>query len=385
MAKKTESSEQQQNRLVISFYSPSQGHAGGLRLLELYTEIKKLRSNLHLTLVTFKRENIDWKDEICYEIFDDVIKLTSSDFGKKCLDHLTVTNSDIEFIDLQYHQCGMLIDSCKRLWPNAKIAFSPMESLAESLFNLDLEIIASPKRLIGSILNAFLEQFYIYKADRVIFVSKSDADAIATKIGCLNKKTNCVYTGVSNIEFVEPTAELQMADRDIIAFVAYYGSETNRQALKWFCKNVHGKIKVCIPDYKFKVIGRGLDIGLINECESDGVEIVGEVESIRNSLKGVKIGIAPALSGSGFRGKIHQYAAMGLACVASPIANQGMLYKDGESIMLGANPDEFASACIRLLEDEQLRHKLVTKAYKKCSESYTWRAIIPQIKKAYDL
>ena len=51
--------------------------------------------------------------------------------------------------------------------------------------------------------------------------------------------------------------------------------------------------------------------------------LVGEVDSLEPFIKNASIGIAPALSGSGFRGKINQYSINFIPTVASKLAAKG--------------------------------------------------------------
>jgi len=85
------------------------------------------------------------------------------------------------------------------------------------------------------------------------------------------------------------------------------------------------------------------------------------------------------------RGKIHQYAAVGLPCVASSLAAVGLKYKSGDSILIADNPHDFAKYCISLLNDKDLRTKIGQAAKRICFENYTWHSMTDVISNVYEL
>jgi glycosyltransferase involved in cell wall biosynthesis len=71
--------------------------------------------------------------------------------------------------------------------------------------------------------------------------------------------------------------------------------------------------------------------------------------------------------------------------VASPIACEGLSYKDGESIFIAKNSYEFSEACIALLQNKKLREKVGENAMSVCLEKYQWSAWRPEIAATYEL
>jgi glycosyltransferase involved in cell wall biosynthesis len=117
----------------------------------------------------------------------------------------------------------------------------------------------------------------------------------------------------------------------------------------------------------------------------DGVHFVGEVDSLEEELSHAWVGIAPALSGAGLRGKINQYAIEGVPCVASTLAGKGFAYEPGRSICLANSASEFAEACVHLLvcpEDNQEMGRLARDI---CLEEYSWESRMPILRKIFRL
>lgn len=371
----------------MSFYAPSKGHAGGLRLLDLYAEMRRLKPSLYLALVAVDRPRENWGDDLPPSLFDEVHSVAPENFTPKALCGMAFKSSGFNLIDLQYHQSGTLINSCRGLWPTATVVFSPMESqLRAAMIRLAAgwRHVWHPWRtMLGLLWSAAFEVFYALRADRVVAVSEADRSVIA--FFKRQGKVFCVPTCLSPSEF--PTTETDRActDHPVVVFLAYFGSKTNQEALSWFYREVHSRIRKAVLGYRLKVVGRGLSETLKSDCSAYDIDYIGPVEKVREGLQGAMVGIAPALSGAGMRGKIHQYAALGMPCVASPIACEGLQYKHDESILVADSAHDFAAACISLLQNADLREKVGMRARELCLNQYQWPSQAEKIVAVYEL
>lgn len=354
---------------------------------------------VRLELLTCRQEEVDWGTEELEKIFDRVHWISIDAFRPRKFGAVCATLPQFDLIDLQYHQSGALIDTVRRIWPQAAVVYSPMESLIRAsvvsirnLWGATGLFRARPvqwKKWVGQIWNATQEARYIRKADRVICVSETDQKALAW-IGRPDR-LYCVPTGLSPLEFSkdpERAFSLQDSQADSvqsIVFVAYFGSQTNREALIWYCNNVHSKLRQLVRNYELQVVGRGLDEDLIKCCKGEGIHFVGAVNFIGDALSKASIGIAPALSGGGVRGKIHQYAAAALPCVASRIAWEGMAYQPCSSILVADSEQEFLEKCLLLLRNPSLGRRIGRKANEICMQNYAWSSMGKQIAAAYKL
>jgi len=119
--------------LLISYFAPSRGHAGGLRLLDIYANIKKINPEIRLVLITCAHPNIDWGIEDLDFIFNEIHWLPPESYTPKAMDFRKI-EKNCEIIDLQYHQSGELIGVIRKNFPSSTIIFSPMESQIRALF-----------------------------------------------------------------------------------------------------------------------------------------------------------------------------------------------------------------------------------------------------------
>lgn len=376
--------------LLVSYYAPTRAHAGGLRILDMYSLIKEQRPNVQLDLFTHHRPEIDWDLDDVYDIFDNVYLSPTEDLSKSALNAFCGVEEVYDVIDLQFHPTGFNIGEYRTL--GNKVLFTPMESMVKCFYlNVRPWQLMKDKTSLRDLReqwrSASEEISFVKNADMTVCVSETDAEFLSTFTP--SEKVLGIDTGISQLEFknsisddfATPPFETRQLN---VLFVAYFGSMTNIEALQWYLNNVHPAIKKAIPDYKITVVGRG-DLSSFENLDDDSIDLVGEVPSLEKYIQKASLGIAPALSGSGFRGKINQYALMGIPTVASTIATKGFPYKDGTEILMARTPEEFSNACIKLLQDQKLNDSMGKAARKVCLENFTWHSKWEEIEALYEL
>ena len=371
--------------LIIARHAPTVNHAGGLRMLDMMRIIKAKHPNVYLEVFTPVNKSLYGSIEKLIQIANKVVVADGYDFSLSA--YLRRSPASYPFFDVIDFQFSQPIDQVKSYRSiGAKLIFTPMES------NIRNEIIGcgGPLLPITSLMPAtslksaaaLEEQEIIQTVDQTICVSEMDRAAIA---GHTRANVIAIETGISEIEFSGSAAfERQTSDLLNVCFVAYFGSKTNRVALKWYLKNVHPLVLKQVPEYTFSIIGRG-DVSDLLKPMPERVAYIGAVDRIEPYLEKAGIGIAPALSGSGFRGKINQYAFLGLPTVASPLAAEGLAYVNEDSILIAEAPEDFAKGIIRLLQDQNLRSQMAQKAFAVTQAHYTWDSKWLLITQAYNL
>jgi glycosyltransferase involved in cell wall biosynthesis len=375
--------------LLVSYFCPTRAHAGGLRILDIYYLIKSKIPGIQIDLFTYSRPHMDWDTSELKLIFDNVYYSKTENLTLIGLQEARKDNFIYDVIDLQFHESGYDLDNFRTI--GGKIIFTPMESLSRVFFlNLRLALKRTKMDIYQTYIDfkRMIEEIRISrKADNVVCVSKPDASFIQK----LTFSNNVCYleSGLSHFEFgdcfedFDIESELGKKSKTLL-YIAFFGSETNRYALKWYLDSVHPLIKQAIPDYCFRVVGRG-DISEFFKYQDGNIEFVGEVAHLADQIRTAKVGIAPALNGSGLRGKMSQYAVFGVPSVASPIANKGSRYTIGTDILVSSQPKMFASQCIDLLSDNSLNLKIGQNARATCLKHYSWNSRWDWICQVYNL
>ncbi len=368
--------------LVVAHHCPSRGHAGGLRMLDIYARVRALEPDTFIELFTQKNPLIDWNYDLTNQVFHKVIETSNYDLSFRTFERLRRRPYCFDVIDFEFLQPSENVAAFRDI--GQKLLFTPMECLSRAFTlrsgpgQLSEAEIAEQDRIAAE------EQAVSRLVDEVICVSEPDAEFLRSKCDLSNVYT--LESGVSDFEFknVDRLQESSAHEPFTVLFVAYFGSMTNVEALEWYLNEVHPLVKAKIPHYRFDVVGRG-DLSHFQDITDSSVRLIGEVPEIAPHIARAAVGIAPALSGAGFRGKINQYAVLSVPTVASPIAAQSFAYENGVDILVGSTGEEFASCIISLLEDPELRKNMGKLAKEKCIALYSWASREPELRRIYEL
>ncbi len=369
--------------LLVSFYPPERGTGGGLRLLDMYRLLSERVQGLSLTLLV-----CDHGEPLAPEvtaIFSRVVRVPVQAFNEAGIAASGLLSERFDVADLQFLQAGDLAAFFRRSGV-PRVVVSPMESHVRatllSLRHQAVPFLPHRRWLRWDLPLALRELRGVWRADRVMCVSEADA-RVLRKFRFWGG-VEAVETGISAAEFpkaLHSAPQRALDGAPTIVFLAYFGSQTNLDALDWYLREVHPRVKAACPDYRLRVAGRGLQ--RLPEAADENVILVGEVDSLEAELNHAWVGIAPALGGAGLRGKINQYAIAGVPCVASTLAGKGFAYEPGRSICLAADASLFARACIDLLVNPDKNREMGRLAREVCLGAYSWDSRLPALRRIF--
>ncbi|MFD2515644.1 glycosyltransferase family 4 protein [Pontibacter locisalis] len=150
----------------------------------------------------------------------------------------------------------------------------------------------------------------------------------------------------------------------------------NREGLLWFYINVFPLVKSKVPGVSLTVIGSNSQPDAYEQLMEDtAVNFVGRVEHVVSFYHQSSISIAPLLSGSGTRLKILEAMSLGNPVVSTTVGAEGILYKEGEHLLIADIPEQFAEHIANLLSNSIKFNTIRTQAYKLVKTTYNWKKI----------
>jgi glycosyltransferase involved in cell wall biosynthesis len=159
-----------------------------------------------------------------------------------------------------------------------------------------------------------------------------------------------------------------------LVFVGALGYPPNADAVRWFVHEVLGDIRRSASDAVLRVVGAG-EAAVEDLRGIEGVEILGRVDDLQPELDAATVAVVPIRSGSGTRLKVLEALANRLPIVATTLGAEGIDVDDGVHALLADDAPSFALACLRLVEDAELRAGLADAGERLWEECYRWSRI----------
>ena len=183
----------------------------------------------------------------------------------------------------------------------------------------------------------------INSVDFILPLSSKDQEKIKKKT---NKPSFYIPVSINNFE---PKADYSNLS---LCFIGSFNWRPNSEGLLWFIKDVFPKIKQHFPHITINIAGRESE--KINELKGlDGVNIKGFVINSSDFLLENGIFIAPLISGSGVKIKVLEALSLGLPCVLTEIAAEGLDLPT--TINISKTADDFTNDLLQLINNESAR------------------------------
>lgn len=190
----------------------------------------------------------------------------------------------------------------------------------------------------------------IATADGVLAVSELEVESI------LARNPDALCERVTNLhECAPPVAGA--SERTGMLFVGGFRHAPNVDAVHWFVSKVLPRVRARRPDAVLRIVGSELPDS-IEALAGEGVEVCGHVEDLRPLYEASRVAIAPLRYGAGVKGKVNQAMAHGVPCVVTSAAAEGIPTAHEREWLLADEPESFAAAVLRLLDDDALWHAL---------------------------
>lgn len=163
-------------------------------------------------------------------------------------------------------------------------------------------------------------------------------------------------------------------DRRGIVFVGGHTWFPNRDGMEYFAEAILPRIRERHPDVEVTWVGRAPEEIRAHYARL-GVRMTGYVDDIRPFVHRAACFVVPLRVGGGTRLKILDAWALGKAVVSTTAGCEGLSTANGVNMLIADDPDEFATAVTRVLEDAELRRRLEAGGRSTAVRYYDWKQV----------
>jgi glycosyltransferase involved in cell wall biosynthesis len=217
------------------------------------------------------------------------------------------------------------------------------------------------------------EKKYLNRCEKLITISERDKKWLSKTIH--PSKIHVVGNGV-DVNYFKPEITLPGTEDGLIVFTGVMDYEPNHDAMIYCLREIWPIIKKKSPEAKLKIVGRNPRPELVNIArEQKNVEVTGEVEDIRQAIKGAKVFLCPMRIGSGMKNKILEALAMGIPVVTTSEGAAGIEFENGRIGFIANDPHSVSNRVITLLKEEPKWKELSISAREITIKKCSWNSI----------
>jgi glycosyltransferase involved in cell wall biosynthesis len=152
-------------------------------------------------------------------------------------------------------------------------------------------------------------------------------------------------------------------DANRLLFLGSLDYMPNDDAILYFCQAILPRLRMKVPRFTLRVVGGGATPQVGNMGRLREVDLAGMVPDVTPEYEKASVVVVPLRAGSGTRIKILEAFSFRKPVVSTTIGAEGLGAIHEQHLLIADTPEQFASACARLLTDAPLRNRLVENAY----------------------
>jgi len=161
-----------------------------------------------------------------------------------------------------------------------------------------------------------------------------------------NTENDCKYIPVSM-----PSMKKYTGAKNSLCFLGAFNWMPNKEGISWYVDNVHEELINKFPEMNLEIAG-SFSQEISHLSEKPKIRLHGFVDSSMDFISSHGIFIAPILSGSGVKMKVLEAMSLGVPCVLSKKASEGLNLPN--IIPVCNSKNEFIEKLSLLLIDEDL-------------------------------
>ncbi len=200
-----------------------------------------------------------------------------------------------------------------------------------------------------------LEKIFIPKFHRVYVSSTVEIERVKQHTGFAKAEL------LPNIAPSRPfLSEVPRQNPQEILFVGKLDYLPNTDAVLWYLKEIHPLLRQAKGEgIVFRIVGYNCPAPIRAWDGRNGVEVCGYVRDLAEAYGRASLAIVPLRAGSGTRLKILEAFAYGRPVVSTTIGAEGLAVTSGKDLLLADTPEDFAEACLKVLNQPALAQALI--------------------------
>lgn len=268
------------------------------------------------------------------------------------------------------------IDTLKKYAPNARLIFNTVD--LHYLREIRQAELNNDKIAYEAALNIRSQEFdLIRQCDLTILLSNEELYTVREVY------PDAPLTVLPVVFEDMPGSAKPFDDRRDILFIGSFPHQPNIDAVLYFSEHIFPIVQKRIPGIRLKVIGANPPESILALTKNSSIEVLGFVKDLKPLFDNIRLSIAPLRYGAGIKGKIGTSLCYGVPCIATPIAVEGMSLCDGENVLVGETPEEFANALCLAYLDKQVWQRISEKSHQFAMENYSVEVIRERVKNMF--
>jgi glycosyltransferase involved in cell wall biosynthesis len=170
-----------------------------------------------------------------------------------------------------------------------------------------------------------------------------------------------------------PVGRGEVADPPTLLLAGSFCYPPNADAAQFLIASILPRIRARADTVRLRLVGEAND-AVSRLDHRPEVSVLGWVPDIETELAQADVVVVPLRYGSGTRVKILEAAAHRIPVVSTTLGAEGLGFENERHLLVADDPEGFAAACLRLLEQPELRRRLVDEAEKAFLANFQWRA-----------
>lgn len=212
------------------------------------------------------------------------------------------------------------------------------------------------------------EQAWLPKFDLVFTASLADSARMSERM------PDVFFDTIPNVVRTPPAVATNTDTQRQIPFllIGNLGYLPNVEGAHYFCTEVLPQLRALAPDLaRVTIAGSSPGPVVMGLNKLAGVTVLASPADVAPLYQQARVAVVPIRAGGGTRIKILEAFASGVPVVSTALGAEGLGVVDGVHLLIADTPDEFAKACLRLAQDNELRARIVSAASRLQADEYS--------------